>query len=359
MMCFFCATPYHVLLATIMKITYLKKGTADLILYNHFKGAYALYENLIRTTLFSNVYFINENNYTLFNKIKRAFHIVFPDRVLKRVAKRCIYNEIIFFATDFLNVSYIIREYNKRNLACIFSYGEDGIGTYMDRSVYFPSPKVAFLLKNTGRLRWLGEIRNIYVLEPKLLQINFNKQIQLISLPFGTDFEEYLNILWPERRAEKIGRVVYLQEPFAEDLNQKKNTEEKKIVKICQSIVGESKFTIKLHPRTRDYKADSKSIVKTSVPFECLLASEELDDKIIISVMSTAAITPGLLYQRSPYIIFLYKLFPEIPFDSKTQEFVDCLASLPLYSGKVFIPQDINEMVYVLKKLKDGWEVYE
>ncbi|NBI70635.1 hypothetical protein D3Z50_06105 [Clostridiaceae bacterium] len=359
MTCFFCATPYHVLLASIMKITYLKKETAELILYNHFKGAYALYENLKRTTLFSNVYFINENNYTLFNKLKRAFHIVFPDSVVKRVAKRCVYNEIVFFAIDFLSASYIIREYNKRNLACIFSYGEDGIGTYMDPGIYSPSPKTAFMLKITGRLRWLDRIHNIYVLEPKLLQSNFNKQIQLICLPAFLDSEGYLNILWPERRKDKIGSVVYLQEPFVEDRNQKEVTDEKNVVEICQAIVGDSEFTIKLHPRTRNYRVNSKHIVKTSIPFECLLKPQELDDKIIISIMSTAAITPGLLYQRRPYIIFLYKLFPEIPFDSKIQKFLDCLTGLPLYSEKVFIPHDINEMIHVLKELRNRREMHE
>ena len=357
MTCFFCATPYHVLLATIMKITSLKEETADLVLYNHFKDAYALYENLKRTTLFSNVYFINENNYTLFNKLKRALHIVVPYRVVKRIAKRCVYNEIVFFAMDFLNASYIIGEYNRRDLKCTFSYGEDGIGTYMDRSVYSPSRKTELLLKNTGRIKWLDEIHNIYVLEPKLLQINFNKQIRLISLPPCLDFEEYLDILWPERRKDKIGRVVYLQEPFVEDLNQKKSTEEKRVVEICQALAGESEFTVKLHPRTRNHSVNSKYIIKTSVPFECLLTSEELDNKIIISILSTAAITPGLLYKRKPYIVFLYKLFPEIPLDSKTQEFIGCLTSLPLYSGRVFIPHDLNEMVHILKELKSKQKI--
>lgn len=113
MNCFFCATPYHIMLALIIKRTINYNCVSDIVIYNHFSSAPMVYSRLKSTNIFTNVYFINENSYGLIGKIRRGLHIFYPQKIIRLIAKRKQYSEITFFSLDFLNIAYIIKYYDK------------------------------------------------------------------------------------------------------------------------------------------------------------------------------------------------------------------------------------------------------
>lgn len=69
------------------------------------------------------------------------------------------------------------------------------------------------------------------------------------------------------------------------------------------------KFIVKTHPRTliKD-EIDNSFIFKLNFPLEILCLNKDLSNKTLISIFSTVNITPKLMFNQEPKIIFLYKL---------------------------------------------------
>lgn len=350
MICFFCATPYHIMLALIIKNTTMCNFKTDIIIYNHFSSASQIYKKLLSAEIFTNVYFIDENSYGLLGKIKRASHVFWPSKVIKLIAKRKRYSEIIFFSLDFLNIAYIIKEYEKCNVKCEFSYGEDGIGTYVDKKVYIPSKFVDIILYITNRRHYLDRIRKLYLSEPSLLQCNFFSTLKKIETgAVNKELDYCKKVLWPEAGNLQLNTVIYLQQPFSGIVNSKVLDLERDICQICFNIFAD-RFLIKLHPRTKYYSNLSNQIYKDNIPFECLISNSMDENHIIISVASTAAFTPLLLYNRRPYLIFIYDLIPDykLLYRKEFKDFLSRFEETLQYKERIFIPQSKEETVKIL-----------
>lgn len=351
MICFLCATPYHIILSLIIKST-LKNCKADMIIYNHFSNASKIYTRLCSAKKFSDIYFIDENSYGLERRIKRGIHIFYPEKTIKHIANNKNYQQIIFFTLDFLNIAYIIKMYNKRKISCDFCYGEDGIGTYIDKTTYIPQKFTNFLLCITNRKKYLIQIKSLLLLEPRLLQCNFLKNI--IKIKNDNIYKELLfcrTCIWPEAENINLNTVLYLQQPFEGNTKSKIFQVEKNIYQICQNIFR-NQFLIKLHPRTKDYPSDAGQIINVNIPFECLIPDTE--NYVIISFASTAAFTPAMLYKRKPYIIFLYKLISKSNFiqDKVFQDFLNAFKNKLNYGDRIFIPLNMSEFRDILLLLK-------
>ncbi len=354
MICFFCATPYHIILSFILKETHFKNKNADLVIYNHFSDAKNIYLRIKKTNKFKKVYFFDENNINILNKFKRLFHSFFPSKIMRYIAHNSSYSEIIFFALDFLNIGYIIKNHHQIRSKCVFSYGEDGIGTYLDPSTYSPNKYLDILLVILQRKSYLKKINSLYTLAPELLQYNIKDNIKQIQLYSDNDILEYCkNNVWRESKKTNLRQVIYIQQPFSDDLSINISKIEQEILNLCKNTFYND-FIIKLHPRTLKFNYFYKYILRIDIPFECLISGSDIESMIIISFLSTAAITPGLLYKRSPYLIFVYKLLSdECPFfDKHITSFINRINQIENYKGKIFIPQDIKEFNEIITNLR-------
>lgn len=352
MICFFCATPYHIMLSIIIKENHFKAQSADIVIYNHFHGAKNLYEKILDTGIFKNVYFFNENNSSIKNRFKRIYHSIFPQKVIQRIANNSHYSEMIFFALDFLNISYIIKRYHRSHKKCIFSYGEDGMGTYME-PIYVPNKYLRLFLKITRRKQFLKKIKTLYVLVPHLLQCNNFKNIKQIGTAKNNEILTFCKqTLWSEGIGIQLKRVVYMQEPFYNDFSLNIDYIEHQILDICNKIF-QNDFLIKLHPITQKFKYSSASILRMNIPFELLLTESKPDSLIIISFLSTAAITPGFLFGHTPYLIFTYELLADkCPFiNTEVTAFITELKKLKTCHERIFIPKTIEELKTILLEL--------
>ena len=75
------------------------------------------------------------------------------------------------------------------------------------------------------------------------------------------------------------------------------------------SLHYENDYVIKYHPgvSSNRYRKGIRT-VRMGLPFEVFLGIVAMDEKILVSLFSTACFSPKLMYDQEPYVIFLYKL---------------------------------------------------
>lgn len=333
MLLIMCATPYHIINA--INIVKMEECEADIVLYNHFKDSSELIDRIRKTGIFNEVVLFNENNYSFKHKCKRFINAFFPSRLIRSIANKKMYDKIVFFSLDFINIAYIIRKYMRKNINCEFAYGDDGIGTYMDSSAYNPSPIVSKILKFNGNKKWLGKIHDLYVTTPQLIN---NTIYNLHEIKCDIENIEYIKKLWYIDTNDIRCKYVYLQEPIpgSRELDEK-------VINILEKNVGEKEYIIKLHPREQDWQLEKNNIIDSQIPFERVTADINEETLTLISICSTAAITPILLYKKKIRIIFLYNL------SSYTQKGNFKIAGLckqieKIYNIQILAPKSIEEL---------------
>ena len=328
-----CATPYHLINA--INIAKMEECETDIVLYNHFKDSKELVNRLKIMDVFNNVILFDENNYSFMQKCKRLVNSFFPSRLIRDIANKKVYNKIIFFSLDFINIAYIIKKYTRRNIKCEFAYGDDGIGTYIDSRAYTPSSIVSKILKLNGNKKWLDEIHDLYVTTPQLIN---NTIYNLHEIKCNIESIEYIKKLWHIDTNDIRCKYVYLQEPIpgSRELDEK-------VISILEKHVGEKGYIIKLHPREQDWQLEKDNIIDSQIPFERVAADIKEETLTLISIFSTAAITPVLLYKKKIRIIFLYNLSSYI--QNGNYGILDlCNQIKKIYNIQILAPKSIEEL---------------
>lgn len=87
----------------------------------------------------------------------------------------------------------------------------------------------------------------------------------------------------------------------------------KREISLYNSILKEllpykDKLGVKLHPKERENRYFALDLIKTGDFWELLCATEIADDSLLIGVFSTAQLTPKLLFDKEPFLLFTYKL---------------------------------------------------
>ena len=87
--------------------------------------------------------------------------------------------------------------------------------------------------------------------------------------------------------------------------------------------------------------------------FRCL--NEITNEHVIISVFSTASITPTLYFGKEPYLVFLHPIAKEnsLHTDEAFESFVQSLSNSYSDPNKVFVVRGIDEVPVIAKRLRD------
>ncbi len=149
-------------------------------------------------------------------------------------------------------------------------------------------------------------------------------------------------------------KCIFLDEGFNRpELTDRFGDFEEDILERIMRVLPKEDVVIKMHPRTNGY--DTKTgvaAVYTKFPFEILPAHVDLNNRVIVSALSTAMLTSKFLYDQEPYLVFTYPLMMDVlrvivP-DKKMLE-----ASIRLMEGvrtiyrdkdKVFAPKTLDEL---------------
>ncbi len=113
----------------------------------------------------------------------------------------------------------------------------------------------------------------------------------------------------------------------------------------------------KTHPVGMDFEKDGIEKYRTKLPMECLLFTLNCKDKIFISSASTAMLTPKLLFDEEPFLVFthkildpyLKKLLKSDALRAKYYAVIDGVLSKVRDQGRVAVPETVEEYEAVLR----------
>lgn len=298
MNCFFCATPYHIIASMTLAAGTLSGEESTLVVLDHFNTDPGLLDRIRKTGIFREVILFHSNNKTNFNKAKRLFSVVCPDRLMRRLAHKTSFSHCIFFALDFLNLGYMTKIYRRRGIPCEFAFGDDGIGAYLNAECYRPKALVVKLLKASGRYNALQCVKDLYVYKPELMVENTDFALRKIDQSKRT-YEivkkavSQIFILGPD--ADVNNAILYFEQPGTTEASSENIEVEKKVLRFAVERLN-ARAIVKMHPRsTSEALFKEFEIMKTKIPFEAMVLQQDCAPVMMLSNCSTAMFSMYLL----------------------------------------------------------------
>lgn len=231
-------------------------------------------------------------------------------------------------------------------------YIEDGIGSYTGRAKSGNISKSRRLIqKILGRDE---PVTKMYLHLPELC--NHKEAMEVCAVPDyrRNDFWKFVREVFGTKKDDVLYHdddAVYIEQPMI-GLGLASDELDKKIQRLCADSFGES-ICIRNHPRDRGKKSVISRSDDRALLWELICHTEINNSNILIGYYSTAQITPKILFNKEPYIVFLYKLYPiSVELKQKLDNTVALLSKAYSDSSKIYIPDTIERFSQVLDELK-------
>lgn len=353
---FICSTPYHIILSFhLSKILHIDQK--DIFIANHFNNASLITEKIGEIQHFNNVFFVDDGDMTsssIMMKIKRFI------RFLKMDFSSVISNKVIpnydtlyvFSQTNItkMMVSHCLTNNSNLNIHLL----EDGIETYIASTVT-KDQKIKIwidkIIKLFGRRYFnYNLVHSINLFEPGLYIGNLVKKVcRLPSIDWNDEnLKTILNSIFLYKKNDLYHNTdfIYFEQCFSRATNNK--IDEKMFLKTILNYIPHSRLLIKLHPLDdiNKYQENNiQNIVCENFPWEIIYFNENLRDKILITVHSTAVFSTKILFNQEHNIIFLYKIF-----DIQVEEYGQLIGRLKeIYTQKkIYEPSTLDELKQII-----------
>ena len=309
---FVCDTPYQIL----STISYVldKKNTitsADLyveILRCKNVDMKRLVSRVVNSNLFANVYILESIPLKTKNNLYKAYEWLCPRRsFIKSMVK---FTDIRKKHYDVIGVTGPFTL--QRNFISLFPnstvyFLEDGSGSYNERI-------------GVNLLSWRGELiqkilkRGPKYITPKKHFLYYPEFYEgayssiLCKLNFPIDRLEWLKSIYDVHDCNLYAssRMILFGQPIFH--NERMQNMDQAIISTLVSMYG-NQLIMRPHP-AENIKDYSDLIVDNSPSQWEIVCAESIDDQsILIGKYSTAQLVPKLIFNKEPYIVFIYKLF--------------------------------------------------
>lgn len=363
---FICDTPYQTL--NVLNIVYHNMDAEkdqstverDLYIINQFKSAPALKDRIEKKGIFTHVYMLSRDE-TKFLKvgikrhIKMSLDFLGPRRFLaKRFSKYSIkdidyeHYDYVYASGAFSTVAAIL----KLNPKARFIMYEDGLGSYSGDYIVISSGgkfnKIFCDLFHVGS----------YVCKPiKLLVNNVEichctsvKKEDIQPLPhFDKEFVEYCNDIF-DCNASEGNNIIWLSQPLDCHAGA---METRDLIK-DSLLAYKDHITVRMHPRDLEINYyEDFNIDKGNDLWELSILNKDLDKLALVGAYSSAQITPKILFDMEPSLVFTYAM------NSMTDEVVkesigrkiDEIREIYKAPEKIYTPQNKEELMSIIQKL--------
>lgn len=360
--CYLCDTPYQIMVA--ISIAMHLKETADMYITDSFPEAAMCAHILSSKGIFTKVCVINFSQKISRNKIrqlrwlKHIFYCLnFESLATKILIHDTRYTHIYISSIDVLKriiLFYLFKHFPSIQLI----YFDDGSGSYFNDHI--------LKIKDGEYLLWrilIGKkaypiAQTQWLYSPTLyykLHNSYDRNIRQVPLIFQSKNNIlFLNEIFCFKNSDKINEKIILFDCVAEQLFTVR--EQKKVFCLYQMIfdyLGMENIVIKKHPRDRRTDIPGKKYyTHFQIPFECVCMNIDCENKILISISSTAVCTPKLLLGKEPRVILLYKLVKSYSTDFVDEDrYYSACKSLYSVPERFVIPTTLTELIKVLKKV--------
>ncbi len=367
MKAFVVSSPYQIL--NSLQLHYPFQEEADIYVLEQFGECSSLVESLRESKTFKNVIQVPNMTDSSRKRVKEIINrnIAYSVKTSPFVKNR-VYDRAYFANIDM--TAYMLLKYMKKcNPDIAFDKIEDGLGDYTALECPDISSRIdALFHKLFGgteifQKEELTDIQQrMYVYAPEFLPENrqTSKVRMIADHSDKKDFREMINrIFGIEEKDKLLYRILLFDAAAASALDNK-------VDEILQQTLGtlnkyflKEEIGIKLHPRRQqDIYQGYNKWGKQSIPPEMLYVNmgEELSDKILVGFLSTANVTPKLMFDKEPYLILLYKIIYNCGdvADIDIEEFdgiTERVKRIYNVKEKIFVPESIEELGGILHSL--------
>ena len=365
---FICDTPYQLL--NVLNIVFHdydidsseKTVTRDLYIINQFESASRLKDKIAEQSLFSNVYLLRKDE-TKFMKVGIKRHIrmsadfLGPRTLLAKRFKdydvsKLSYEDydVVYASGAFSTVAAIL----KINPNARFMLYDDGLGSYDGD----------FLVRSSG-----GKLNRAfcmlfhvgsYVCKPEKLLINnvsichstSVKKEDIYPLPsFDKSFIDFCNQIFACSGADNK-KIVWLSQPMDCSMGAVETRDT-----IRDALMDyKNDITVRMHPRDLDkeyYRAFSIDDGKDL--WELSILNRNPDELVLLGSYSSAQITPKILFDLEPTLVFLFLLNVQASQEEKItiMEKIKEIKSIYKHPERIIIPRNKDELREILKDTID------
>lgn len=154
------------------------------------------------------------------------------------------------------------------------------------------------------------------------------------------------DVFLPEGAGQTYRRddVIYLQQPVW-IWNRDFIPLERDLVERCRKA-SDDRLIVRCHPLTvRDPRIPKCRYDETNYSWEVLCATQIAEDNLLIGVFSTAQFSPRQMFDREPWVIFLYKIITPNNIDiSEIAGMVERLRQTCRRPEKIIVPETTEEL---------------
>ena len=307
---FICDTPFQIMMALAFRMNTLKDETVDIIISDIINDSFSLYENIKKSNIFSNVYYLKnyhiDYEVEIRTKYQDLFQTLFRKHFIKQIFK--INNSYNFlYVTDSLkSFNWIYEILLKKNPEMkLFYYEEGPVSVLCDQGNHFKKYNEyggrKYKLKNKllGIKPINGNFSGAYVSVKSLMKETYFPWIDIPKIT-NEQLKKYVDVLnsfWNYKSTNDFkNKIIYLEESFFTDKHENHDME---IIDDLINNYGTEKIIVKLHPRTRINRFEPlgiKTYNKFSVPWELIVLNNDLDNSILICYASGSIIHPALYW---------------------------------------------------------------
>lgn len=312
-------------------------------------------KKLTEFSIFNRIYFIKDIEYDkslLKRKINTLYLMLHEKKyIIQNIYPKINENEITKCEILFVPCATFIFEILAQVLRpSEINYIEDGIGSYLGNIEKKTTTKGHRIMNKIFR-------RNI---SPHYMYVRnldfYDGNIAAKRLPNAFDsnllgiFSDLFETL--DKYDYTKYTYIFLEQPLVEISN--KLNKEKIVLRGELSHILKNHMVIRTHPRTKKEEVRNQvDIDDTNYFWEYLCLKDIHENHILISISSTAMFSPFLLFQKEPYLIFLFKLISFDEIDKKIYlNSINLLKEKYLHKNKIFIPNTIEELKEILSSLE-------
>ena len=346
----FADTPIQIFFTLVFSEHYSMRSRTDVYIIDEFSGSRRSMEALKHSGLFRNVYYIEKDkSKRLSLKVRKVLGLINPGSYAVNHLN-CDIGEKKYDAIFLSSSSYIKTVLTFASKGSTVMAYEDGIGSYFYDLFLYAGERD--YLRFTQLFHRKIQIKTMYLTSPMFYSGPDDKKIFPLGNIAGlaeSYREEIRNVFRSisdgEQKSYRPYTYIYFNQPIdrvVEILGEEVLRKEKQIL----DAIDHCRLIVRLHPR--ENRTDFYNDIETDRTGYCweMVCERDIDEsKYLIGHFSTAQFTPKLLYNKEPYLLFLFEMF-DVNEDNRTEHRRCVEQSKKMYSDptKIACPQSVDEL---------------
>ena len=321
---------------------------ADLYMVKVFDGAEDVCERVRQTGVFKNVYLVEDVLLTYPITIEKCIRTVKNGKAFLKSTRNRIYDEVYYNNSGWLINSIFYTAFSRANKNIKNKFLEHGFNSYT--TVYSDKPFYLRVLIRLVGLKCMDGtmLDEIHMFHPELMHMkHYGRIVKMTPMDRkNTRLVEALNHIFnyhPETD-EFADRDIIIMEQGP----QKFTFDKEGFWKMVLKNIDKQKTIIKPHPRQKNSTLGENGIkisTNYTLPWEVEILNIDIEKKTQITIFSGACVSPKLIFDEEPTVIFLYKI---LPLDSSVWgkdfiEFANQLGATYRNKEKFFVPESYEE----------------